>query len=292
MNVTKTAAREQFLKFNQDLYDEYGDSRINIAFWIEGDPSVDKVLFLAHGYMGSPNEMLYLAEPFIQLGWTVIGFLIPGHGGTSIDANRFKKSRWRMELKRQLSLIMETFSEVRAVGFSTGGLLLYDYFTQGPIHPSLKSVHFISPFFVQRIGKRLGVLDGLLEKLFDNIGLDLAYAISHFPDLKVMTIDRNNYNQNIPLKCAREIKELGLSIYKRQPLEKKISLPTQLFLSENDWTVDTEASKFVVFRDVEKEHAEYVWYPGKEPHHLMAPSVSSVADDVRQRIKTFIFRSF
>jgi esterase/lipase len=286
MNTSQ--ARAKFLKIYDDLYLEYKklDKSQDVikekqAIWIEGDPNISKALFLAHGYMGSPSEMLFLAQPFIEKGWSVIGFLIPGHGASSEVANAFTHTRWQAEMSKQLSLVTSTFNEVRAIGFSTGGLLLHDFLINHPTPRSLKSLHLISPYFIQRFP----TIDWPIEKIFNNISLNTAYALTHFPDLKVMTIDRNFYNQSIPITTAREIKKLGLLVFNRKHTGPKIQLPTQLFLSKGDWTVDTEASKKVIGRDIESY--ELIWFDAHDPHHLMAPSVSLVAQVIQSRIFNF-----
>ncbi|MDD4974228.1 MAG: alpha/beta fold hydrolase [Bacteriovorax sp.] len=192
--MNTTLARTIFLKIYEDLYLEYKNIdksqeviKEKQAIWIEGDPKISKALFLAHGYMGSPSEMMFLAQPFIKEGWSIIGFLIPGHGSSSKVANAFKRTRWQSEMSEQLSLVTSTFSEVRAIGFSTGGLLLHDYLINHSTPPSLKSLHLISPYFIQK----LPTIDWPIEKIFNNISVDAAYALTHFPDLKVTTIDRN-----------------------------------------------------------------------------------------------------
>ena len=279
------SAQIEFLKRYEDLYLEYkkiDKEQIVIkekqAIWLTGDPKVSKALFLAHGYMGTPSEMMYMAMPFIKEGWTIIGYLIPGHGANSSIANAFKSPRWQDEIAKQISIATETFAEVRAIGFSTGGLLLHDYLLNHTAPESLKSLHLISPFFVQRVP----TIDWLSELLFNNTSVDFAYGLTRFPDLKVMTIDRLFYNQNIPLSTAREIKRLGLSVYNKNTNGTKINIPTQLFLSKNDWTVDTDASKKVISRDLLSH--ELIWFNAKDPHHLMSPAVSKVAKDIQTRI--------
>ncbi|MFA6236319.1 MAG: alpha/beta fold hydrolase [Bacteriovorax sp.] len=294
MKIKREEARKEFQRRNQNLYDEYAAlekkhvmSETKKAQWIEGNPLVSKALFLAHGYMGSPNEMLYLAQPFIKAGWTVVGFLIPGHGASSEISNAFSSERWRQEMQNQLSLVLDSFEEVRAVGFSTGGLLLQDFMIHHQVPHSLKSVHLISPYFIQFLGKHLRLLDGIVELLFNNITVDRAYALSRFPDLLVMKRDRHSYCAKIPLTCAREIKELGRQVYLKGKPAEKLKIPTQLFISENDWTVETEASKFVILRDIEKENVDVIWFAGSEPHHLMAPAVSGVAETIRDSIFSY-----
>jgi carboxylesterase len=277
--------RDKFFKLNNALIEEYNSLDPNQtvtaekkAFWIEGDPNISKALFLAHGYMGSPGEMMYLAEPFIKAGWTVIGFLIPGHGSTYEISNQFKNERWIREIKIQLELATSCFEEVRAVGFSTGGLLLHHYALTETLPTSLKSFHLVSPYFIQRFGT---FFDRMLGFFVNGMSVDTAYFLSHFRDLKVMTMDRFNYHQKLPMGTAFQVKDLGIKVFNMQA-KNKIKIPIQLFLSEGDWTVDTDSTKLVINRDY--ENVELVWYKGSEPHHLMVPSVSTVANEVRQLI--------
>lgn len=281
--------REIFLKKYHDLYTEYSAidhtqvmTPEKKAFWIEGNPEVNKALFLAHGYMGSPSEMLHIAKPFIQKGWSVVGFLIPGHGSTSRVANAFQSTRWKKEMEEQLLLVASSFEEIHAAGFSTGGLLLHDFLRRNQAPSNLKSLHLVSPFFKQRFTT---FLDALIEKIFNNISIDPVYFFTRFRDLKVMTLNRKLYNQCIPVTTAREIKKLGLEVYRAE--KATIEVPVQMFLTRGDWTVKQAASKKVLERDA--KNLTHVWYNDHDPHHLMSPVVSKVADDVQQKIYTFVF---
>ena len=281
-------SREEFLKQNNDLYEEYKSidlehkmSEIKKAFWIPGNPKINKAVFIAHGYMGTPAEMNFIVEPLKKRGWTVVGFLLPGHGGNYKIANSYKNTKWVKTFKQQIELVTKCFSEVRAVGFSTGGLLIHNYLLNNGAPESLKSLHLISPYFIQRFG---GSFDRMLGPLFNGISVDTAYFISRFRDLKVMTIDKEYYNQNLPVEAGLQVKDLGLQVYHHEGTKKQITIPVQLFLSEGDWTVDTTATKKVINRDYKQ--VQLFWYEGDEPHHLMCPSVSSVAHKIQKIIES------
>lgn len=284
--------RETFLRTYDELYTQYKNfdaahvmNEHKKAVWIEGDPKVNKAVFVAHGYMGTPAEMMYIVEPLKKQGWSVIGFLIPGHGATYEIANGYKNTVWVDEMKKHLELATSCFTEVRAIGFSTGGLLLHHYLMTNKTPSSLKSLHLISPYFLQRFG---GSFDRILGSLFNGLSVETAYFISRFRDLKVMTIDKENYNQHLPVEAGLQIKDLGLKVYhspKNTTAGIRLQLPVQLFLSEGDWTVDTDATKQVINR--EYENVQLVWYKGEEPHHLMCPSVSKVAPEIQRLISTF-----
>lgn len=284
-------AKANFLKRNQNLYHEY--KRIDPyasmvehkkAKWIDGKENSSKVFFVAHGYLGTPSEMMYLAKPFQKEGWTVVGFLIPGHGSTVDVGNAFTNERWQEELKAQLDPIVQCFDEVRVAGFSTGGLLLYDYVVHAQSPRSLKSVHLVSPYFMPRLGA-WNLIDGIIQFLYDGIDVDLAYKLTHFPDLKVMTVNRNDYNQNIPVGMAREVSDLGKKVYQGNWPSKKVKIPVQLFLSEGDWTVETDATEEIVFASF--SDVDFHWLTGTEPHHLMVPKVSRYAKAIQDSIWDF-----
>lgn len=282
--------RNEFLKKYQDLYNEYSSidhtqavSAEKRAFWIEGDPAVRKALFLAHGYMGSPSEMLHLAKPFLQRGWSIIGFLIPGHGSTSQVANAYRYDRWQKEMAEQLNLVSFAFDEFHAIGFSTGGLLLHDFLRNHSAPKNFRSLHLVSPFYQQRFAT---FCDGLIEKILNHKSVPLVYALTRFRDLKVMVKNPLLYNRCIPVTTAREIKKLGAQVLTGTPIA--IDVPVQLFLTKGDWTVKQSASKKVVMRDYLNFH--YIYYDKSDPHHLMSPVVSPRADDVQQKISQFVFR--
>jgi esterase/lipase len=281
--------RNLFLDNYENLYTEYKKTDSNFsmdehkkAFWITGLKNPEKAIFIAHGYMGSPQEMMYAIEPFKKDGWSIVSFLIPGHGATYEIANSLKNVRWTNEMKKQMDLVTSCFKEVRAIGFSTGGLLLHHYLLTNPTPHSLKSMHYISPYFVQRFG---GFFDTLLTSLVNGADVGKLYFFTRFRDLKVMTIDKENYNQTFPADTALQVKELGLKVFNEMKAETKLTIPVQLFLSEGDWTVDTDSTKLVLNRDY--EDVKLVWYKGSEPHHLMCPSVSTIAPELQQLIYTF-----
>lgn len=281
--------RSQFLTDYENLYNEYKAIDHNFsmddhkkAFWIKGDKNPEKAIFIAHGYLGTPPEMMYAIEPFKKDGWSIVSFLIPGHGANHVISNSFKNSRWALEMKKQMDLVTNCFKEVRAVGFSTGGLLLHHYLLTNPTPDSLKSMHYISPYFVQRFKSPF---ESIVSSMLDGADSGRVYFFTRFRDLKVTTIDKENYNQTLPSGTALQIKELGLKVFNEMKAETKLKIPVQLFLSEGDWTVDTDSTKEVMNRDY--ENVKLIWYPGSEPHHLMCPSVSGVAPDLQKLIYSF-----
>ncbi len=59
-----------------------------------------KGVLLIHGFLGSPFEMKYLANRFIQNGFTVSVPRLPGHGTSLEDMARFTGSDWLGEENR------------------------------------------------------------------------------------------------------------------------------------------------------------------------------------------------
>lgn len=277
--------QNEFLNFNSHLYDEYASIKVTAtvppekrAFWIPGRREVSKALFLVHGYMGSPGEMAYLAKPFLKAGWTVVGFLIPGHGSDYEVANNYNMTRATQDLEAQLKSVLDCFDEVSAVGFSTGGFLLHQYLLNNDAPPRFKSVHFISPLFRKRYGS---FWDPMITFAYDGISVKSAYAATRFRDLKVMVADPQHYHENVPMRAGLDIVKTALAVSKmRAP--SKIKVPAQLFVTDGDLSVDIHEAQRIIFRDY--KNVDLTWYRDSSPHHLMAPAVSPHAEDVRNRI--------
>ena len=76
-----------------------------------------------------------------------------------------------------------------------------------------------------------------------------------------------------------------MALKKSTTTSKKVKIPVQLFLSEGDWTVDTDVTKEIVFASF--SDVDFHWFEGTEPHHLMVPEVSRVAKNVQSLIWEF-----
>lgn len=239
------------------------------------------LIIMIHGFMGSPYEMQKIALSARKSGYHVANLLIPGFGGTAEIANQYSYKIWQKWLLAKLNQSLDCFPEVHLVGFSTGGLLIYDYLTNRGVHDKIQTATLISPFF-----KATGSFSYLIARgislLLDKVSNETVYRWTRLPDLKVMFAEPVYYLQEVPLKSARQIMTLGeLNIAKIPKKIKNKNFRLMTLLSQQDMVVDIPTSKALVL----------AWFPSSQviefsgrprpPHHLMSFAVSPVAKEVR-----------
>ncbi|MDQ7093092.1 alpha/beta fold hydrolase [Desulfosporosinus sp. PR] len=78
---------------------------------------------LIHGFSGSPSEMRYLGEGLANLGWTVLGIKLSGHGTTPEEMSKTRWEDWAGDAEAGVSELRKTCTKVIGIGLSMGGLL-------------------------------------------------------------------------------------------------------------------------------------------------------------------------
>jgi len=125
------------------------------AFFLEGGPVG---MLLIHGFTGSPPEMRLVGNYLHQRGLTVSGPLLPGHGTTVEDMNRYKWTDWTGHVEQALADLRARCERVFAGGLSMGTLLtLY----LAAHHPELPGAILYSPATV--VADRLIYLTPVLK---------------------------------------------------------------------------------------------------------------------------------
>ncbi len=99
-----------------DLMHPYCDS-----FFFEGDPG--SIVFLIHGFTGSPAQMRLLGESLAERGHSVRCIRLPGHGTSMGDMARTHWRDWLGAAESELDTLLKTYPRVRVVGFSMGGVI-------------------------------------------------------------------------------------------------------------------------------------------------------------------------
>jgi carboxylesterase len=88
-------------------------------FWEGGPVGV----MLTHGYTATSAEVRLLAQALHQNGYTVAGPLLPGHGTSPEDANRFRWPDWVDACEAAYRQLTERCPRVIIGGESMGGML-------------------------------------------------------------------------------------------------------------------------------------------------------------------------
>ena len=108
-------------------------------FFLEGGPVG---LLLIHGFTGSPPEMRLVGDYAHRRGYTVSAPLLPGHGTTIEDANRYRWRDWVAHVGEALADLEARCERVFVGGLSLGSLLsLY----LAADHPEIQGVIAYSP---------------------------------------------------------------------------------------------------------------------------------------------------
>src|SRR5687767_12367752 len=83
----------------------------------------ERGVLCVHGFTGTPFEMHHVGKTLAARGFTVVGPLLPGHGGTpgELDATTWRD--WYAAVDRELSALQRRCRRVSVVGLSLGGLL-------------------------------------------------------------------------------------------------------------------------------------------------------------------------
>lgn len=91
----------------------------NTFYWEAGPAGV----LLCHGFTATTAEVRLLAQALFASGYSVSGPLLPGHGTTPHDCNRYKWEDWYAALEQGYHQLASQCTRVIVGGESTGALL-------------------------------------------------------------------------------------------------------------------------------------------------------------------------
>ncbi|GMQ78302.1 MAG: alpha/beta fold hydrolase [Anaerolineae bacterium] len=198
-------------------------------FFLEGGPTG---ILLIHGFTASPSEMSYLGNFLNERGLTVSAPLLPGHGTTPEDANRYRWQHWANHLTIAFAEMQDRCSSIFIGGFSAGALLaLY-------------------------LAARLGRIDGLITYApalkASNKKLILAPVIKYFrrtvpkppahdmyPDVAEVRWAYDEY----PARAADELRKLQGVVKASLP---DVRAPILIIYSTADETVKSEGIELLL----------------------------------------------
>jgi esterase/lipase len=243
-----------------------------------------KIVYLLHGFIGSPFEMKPIARLLTEKGYTVVNDLIPGHGVNGRISNFYDERAWKAHVKENLDDLQKCSNDISVVGFSTGGLLIHDYMSSNPNFKPQAAV-FYSPFYKPHLAFLAWIKD-LASWITPTVAVSPLYTLSRFQDIQVAVLDKDHYMQQIPLDTATVIQKLGKEVYNKPILNSET--PTLLFVSENDQVLNSDVTLEKIKTDFKTVQIQLFAKKQKIPHHLMVDSVSSAAEVVQRQGAEFI----
>lgn len=286
-DLARRQFEKRFEKLQSRTFNDFGEiitNPENFPVWNTGfGPHKNEVIYLLHGFIGTPFEMRSTAQKLVSSGYTVVLDLLPGHGVSADVANHFTKADLKTHVFANIDALSSCADQIHLVGFSTGATLVHHYL-QFHSSPKIKSASLISPYYRPTIifGD---LLSGGSAVFFSKISVDFVYAVSRFPDIKVAFLDPDHYHNDIPLEMANEINSLGEDTFLTKA---EINTPVLVLTSSLDKIASPATTHLKIALEFSKIKLLHFNALNLAPHHLMATPVSPVATQVHQAIFDFI----
>ncbi|MFT4580735.1 MAG: esterase/lipase [Gammaproteobacteria bacterium] len=92
-------------------------------FLLEPENGSGHGVLLIHGFLASPAEVRTMGDRLAELGYTVLGVRLKGHGTSPWDLRERNWEDWYASVERGLDTLRGLSTNVSVLGFSTGGAL-------------------------------------------------------------------------------------------------------------------------------------------------------------------------
>jgi carboxylesterase len=206
-------------------------------FWEAGLTGV----LLCHGFTATTAEVRLLAQALFANGFTVAAPLLPGHGTTPEDCNRFTWQDWYAAVEQAYQQIAGRSKVVVVGGESMGALLILRLAAN---HPEIAAILSYAPALRLKLSR--------VQKL-------LLYVLSHFlSSVPKPPVSDNNPWQGYgvePLKGAIELLSLEKDVLSRLA---DIHQPILLMQGRLDPTVHPDSPQ-IIFDEVGSTAKELYW---------------------------------
>ena len=198
-------------------------------------------ILLCHGFTATTAEVRLLAQSLYGNGYTVAGPLLPGHGTTPKDCNRYRWQDWYASVKQAYLQLADHCQRVVVGGESTGALLTLNLAAE---HPEVSAILCYAPALHLKLGYGSTMLLYLLALFFTSIP-------------KKPSTDNNPWQGYgvQPLKGAVQLLRLQKVIY---PLLPTIHQPIMLMQGRLDPTVHAQSPR-TIYDQVGSTIKEFHW---------------------------------
>ena len=225
-------------------------------YWEAGPVGIQ----LIHGFTATTVEVRLLAKILHEKGYTVAGPLLPGHGTSPQDANRYKWQDWVAAVESSYQQLKTVCPRVIIGGESTGALLALYLASQ---HPGVAGVLTYAPALKLTTSP---ILFSLLP-LF-------ATFITALPKGKISNDKKwQGYPVN-PLKGAAQLVRFQKVV---NACLKRISQPVLIVQGRKDDTVSAQAPQ-MIYDGVQSKIKELYWMESSQHTVLLDVELDQVAD--------------
>jgi carboxylesterase len=131
-------------------------------YWAAGPTGV----LLCHGFTATTAEVRLLAQALLRQSFTVAAPLLPGHGTTPRDCNRYTWEEWYASLEQMYEQLATQCQRVIVGGESTGALLVLRLAYE---HPEVAAILCYAPALRLKLGRANIFLLSLLVPFLTSI---------------------------------------------------------------------------------------------------------------------------
>jgi carboxylesterase len=206
-------------------------------YWEAGPTGV----LLCHGFSATTAEVRLLAQVLFAQGYTVAAPLLPGHGTTPQDCNRFTWQDWYVSVEQTYQQLTARCQRVMIGGESAGALLILYLASQ---HPDALGIMCYAPALRLMLGRATSLLLSFL-----------AHFVTSVP--KPPSTDDNPWQGYgvQPLKGATQLLRLQKVIL---PLLPQIHQPILILQGRLDPTVHCQSPQ-IIYDQVSSSIKELHW---------------------------------
>lgn len=240
-------------------------------FFLKGDKGV--ALLFIHGFTASPSELRPVAELLHKYcGCSIEALLLPGHGSSPEDLNRYHWRDWFAAVKKELMSLQGQYPRVFVAGLSLGGLLaLYT----GIRVPGVSGAASINAPIFQRSGWKTALLP-LIAKF-------QPYWTKNGQEEQKRLEGKGRFAYNyFPLQAFQSMMEL------RSQLLREINdlrIPALIMQSLNDEVVKPKSGSYL-FRQLNQGGARLVELENSWHVATMSADKEKIAQELAEFVKS------
>lgn len=252
------------------------DADVGQPFFLH-HPQSELGIVLSHGYLSSPLEIRRLAEYLHNLGYSVYGVRLKGHGTVPEQLDHVTWQEWLFSFNRGYSVIRNSCPRVVLGGFSTGGLLALLAASRKP-HDLTGCFAINAPLglvdFKSALVPAVSQWNHLLEKFHIHRGQ--LHAVKNYPE---------NPDSNYLSNPINGIHQLELLMDATRHQIGKIRKPTLVIQGDEDPVVEPKSGR-QIYANLRCEHKELAWMSFRRHCIVRGDGSEQVFERVAEFIRT------
>ncbi len=203
----------------------------------------NKSILLLHGFAANPYSLIELGNFLSSQGYNVYAPLLPGHGTSAFDMEKYSWEDWQRESENAYLFLENNSEEVYVIGFSMGGDLALNLAKK---HDIKKIIIINTPYELKTKFAQFVPLISLVQEY---------HIKSLFTDEKdIKIIEELKIYKVIPMKSIADI--LSLISDTKINLDK-VNEPILIMQSAKDTLVEPTSSYFI-YQDVNSKQKRLI----------------------------------